>query len=88
MRCATVKNEGRSSMRKSIAPLLGVVIFSISCATWAGKPPPCPPPSQAAVNELEALMGDGPNGSSPISALEHWIGEIERYCRGIMEMRR
>ena len=74
-------------MRKRIVLLLVVVTCSIGCATWAGKPPPCPKPSPRAIAELEVLMGDDPTGSSPISFLEQWIGEIEGYCAGIKSMR-
>ena len=69
-------------MKKYRNYLLAAVSLSIGCATWAGKPPPCPAPSYAAISDLEMYIGNEPD-----SALELWVGEIERYCAGIKAMR-
>ena len=69
-------------MKKLLSAPLVVVSLSLGCATWAGKPPPCPAPSYAAISDLEMYIGNDPD-----SALELWVGEIERYCAGIEAMR-
>ena len=65
--------------------LLGVVSasFLISCAgTWAGKPPPCPPFTEPAVDDIEDMIDNQSH-----TALLLWIGDIDRYCDGIKAMR-
>lgn len=57
------------------------------CVTWAGKPPPCPPPSPDAIEGVMRLFVENelrsPSGYGP---LLYWIGEVERYCSAIAEM--
>ena len=71
-------------MKKLLGPSAVVAISSIGCAgVWAGKPPACPPPSHAAVNELSVVQR-----AAVASNLVEWIGEIERDCSGIDAMRK
>ena len=69
--------------RSKLAATVFVALLITGCpAIWAGKPPPCPPPSYAAVSDLEMWMADEKD-----SALELWVAQIERYCAGIDAMR-
>ena len=78
-----VTEEERLLMKKLLGLSVVVVISLTGCAgVWAGKPPACPPPSHAAVNELSAV-----NRAAVAYNLVEWIGEIERYCSGIDAMR-
>lgn len=71
-------------MKKLLGPLVVAVSLSTGCAgVWAGKPPACPSPSHAAINELLAVQR-----AAVASDLSEWIGEIERYCSGIDAMRK
>ncbi len=69
--------------------LIACGTFSVlisGCATWAGKPPPCPPPSSIAVGDLEWLVRADIEDPGRFSAILNWVGEIERYCSGIKAM--
>ena len=55
----------------------------ISCAgIWAGKPPPCPPLTEPAVDDVEEMVTDNTH-----EALLLWVSEVDRYCDGIKAMR-
>jgi len=49
-------------------------VFSGCAVVSVGRPPPCPAPSEAAIEQTRALEG---------TALERYLGEIERYCDAI-----
>ena len=70
-------------MRLWLAPLLAASCLLSGCATWAGKPPPCPAPPDAAIEGVVNLQSDGSDSYAP---LLYWIGEMERYCSSLMEM--
>ena len=71
-------------MKKLLSLSAVVATSSIGCAgVWAGKPPACPPPSYAAVNELSVVQQ-----AAVAHDLVAWIGEIERYCSAIDAMRK
>lgn len=72
-----------NSMKFCHVLAFGAASFLISCAgTWAGKPPPCPPFTGQAVDDIEEMVTDNDH-----EALLIWIGDVDRYCDGIKAMR-
>ena len=61
--------------------------LSTSCATWFGAPPPCPAPSPGAVEDFHNMVRENIQDPSLYGSALHFIGEIERYCAGILAIR-
>lgn len=71
-------------IKKFLGLSVAAQILSAGCVgVWTGKPPPCPPPSHDAVDQLLVIQQ-----SAVAPGLVGWVGEIERYCSGIDAMRR
>jgi len=70
-----------------IVLLLGAMSCSIGCATWAGKPPPCPPPDPYVIEDLKYMVKANLQDGRRFAFILEWVGEVERYCAGIAEMR-
>ena len=60
---------------------------TVACATTGGSPPPCPAPSDDAIDGVR-VIAEETRPSRKLSSLIVWIAEIERYCRGIDAFRR
>ena len=50
-----------------------------SCVSVPDNIPRCPAPSSAAVDDLEAVMGERPH-------LMEWVSDMEAYCSAISEV--
>ncbi len=91
MRSSTRRGHARSWTRCSPARYLAAVSCSSLCALVLGgcrtptpiNAPPCPRPSPAAINETAAII------TAPgYEHLEHYLGEVERYCNALEELRK
>ena len=59
--------------------VLASTVLLVGCKTiWTNEPPPCPVPPAQAIDEAFDAEGD---------ELERYLGEIERYCDAIEELR-
>ena len=61
-------------------------LFSVivSCShVWAGKPPPCPSPSDGAIENIAALVEENESDPSRYSFVLVWVSEIERFCSSL-----
>jgi hypothetical protein len=65
----------RKAKSYAIGCALAVVALSIGCGgVSANNPPPCPTASEKAIRQIKDIEG---------TELEHYIGEMERYCDAI-----
>ena len=73
----------------SWAIVLGVfAILASGCShVWAGKPPPCPPPSDAAIEDVAELIDENEQNPGMHSMLLIWVAELARYCAALGAMR-
>lgn len=63
--------------------MLVVASLLISCVgTWVGSPPPCPPFTEEAVDDVEEMVVTDTH-----KFLVLWISEMDKYCDGIKAMR-
>ena len=64
--------------------VLGTFASLVSCAhVWAGKPPPCPPPSDQAIEEIAVIVEENEADPSRYSFVLVWVSEIERFCSSL-----
>jgi len=72
----------RSVVLSSIA--FGIFSAIVSCShVWAGKPPPCPSPSDGAIENIAALVEENESDPSRYSFVLVWVSEIERFCSSL-----
>ena len=81
--------QSKDSMKKRASRfVVAMILFAqfglaLGCRnTSAGSPPPCPDPSKKTADDIEVMVAMG-----DYDGVELWLGEIERYCRGIDAMR-
>ena len=79
------------ALSRSVASLsfvLGTFASLVSCAhVWAGKPPPCPPPSDQAIEDIAELVEANEADPSRYSFVLVWVSEIERFCSALKAAR-
>ena len=68
-----------------MALLLGTISLS-ACATWAGKPPPCPAPDPYVIEDFRYMVKENVKDPGKFSDVLRWAGEIERFCSGLSAM--